>query len=90
MHFAGLEGSRCLEVTAPRSRHGKTETVVNLAVLMAQAGQRVVVVDCDMRNPRVHDYFGLPNDLGFTSVVYGEPLSASFQARSRRRPACSC
>ncbi len=53
--------SNCIEVTSTRSRDGKTETLANLAVLAARAGQRVVIVDCDLRFPRVHDYFGLSN-----------------------------
>ena len=53
VHFAGSDRSQCVAITTARSRHGKTETVVNLAVLAAQTGQRVVVVDCDMRSPRV-------------------------------------
>ena len=38
-----------------------------------------MVVDCDLRFPRVHDYFGLSNEVGFTSVVHGEPLSSALQ-----------
>jgi succinoglycan biosynthesis transport protein ExoP len=79
VHFAASDQRQCVAVTTSRSRQGKTETVVNLAVLAAQTGQRVVVVDCDMRSPRVHDFFGLPNDTGFTSVVYGEPLSKALK-----------
>jgi polysaccharide biosynthesis transport protein len=75
VHFAASDREQCVAVTTARSRQGKTETVVNLALLAAQTGQRVVVVDCDMRSPRVHDFFGVPNDTGFTSVVYGAPLS---------------
>jgi non-specific protein-tyrosine kinase len=79
VNFAPLQGNNCIEVTSPRSREGKTETVANLAVLAARSGQRVVVVDCDLRFPRVHDYFGLSNEVGFTSVVHGEPLSGALQ-----------
>jgi non-specific protein-tyrosine kinase len=79
VHFAASDRKQCVAVTTARSRQGKTETVVNLAVLAAQTGQRVVVVDCDMRSPRVHDFFGVPNDTGFTSVVYGAPLSQTLK-----------
>jgi capsular exopolysaccharide synthesis family protein len=51
---------------------GKSTTVANLAAVMAQAGQRVVVVSCDLRRPRAHHFFGLPNDPGFTSVLLGQ------------------
>ena len=79
VNFAQLKGGNCIEVTSTRSRQGKTETLANLAVLAARAGQRVVVVDCDLRFPRVHDYFGLSNEVGFTSVVHGELLSSALQ-----------
>ena len=79
VNFAQLQGSNCIEITSTRSRQGKTETLANLAVLAARAGQRVVVVDCDLRFPRVHDYFGLSNQVGFTSVVHGELLSSALQ-----------
>ena len=51
VNFAQLKGSNCIEITSTRSRQGKTETLANLAVLAARAGQRVVVVDCDLRLP---------------------------------------
>ena len=87
VNFAQLKGSNCIEITSTRSRQGKTETLANLAVLAARAGQRVVVVDCDLRFPRVHDYFGLSNQVGFTSVVHGELLSSALAAGARRRAA---
>jgi non-specific protein-tyrosine kinase len=79
VHFAASDRKQCVAVTSARTRQGKTETVVNLALLAAQTGQRVVVVDCDMRSPRVHDFFGVPNETGFTSVVYGAALSETLQ-----------
>ncbi len=85
VNFAQLQGSNCIEITSTRSRLGKTETVANLSVLAAHAGQRVVVVDCDLRFPRVHEYFGLSNQVGFTSVVHGELLSSALAAGARRR-----
>jgi non-specific protein-tyrosine kinase len=79
VQFATVDTGGCVEVTSPRSRYGKTETLANLAVLAAQAGRRVVVVDCDLRSPRLHELFGQPNDVGFSSVVYGEPLSRALR-----------
>lgn len=60
---------RVIEFTSPHPSEGKTTTAINLAVAAARGGQRVVLVDCDLRKPQVHNYFGLPNDLGFTSVL---------------------
>lgn len=69
-----------LQLTSARSSEGKTSTVTNLAVAMADTGQRVVLVDCDLRRSRAHEFFGLSNELGFTSVLLGElPLSAALQ-----------
>ncbi len=73
--FIGLERGRCVQVTSVPGRDGKTETLANLAVLLATSGRRVVVVDCDLRNPRVHQCFGLSNDTGFTSVMSGTTLA---------------
>src|SRR5207253_85654 len=44
----------------------------NLAVLLAQAGRRVALVDGDLRHPRLHEFFGIQNDVGFTSVMIGD------------------
>ena len=60
-----------LQVTSPSSGEGKTTTLANLAVALARAGQRVTIVCCDLRRPRIHEFFGLPNGVGFTSVLMG-------------------
>lgn len=73
IQFLGLDRDlNKVLLTSPRSTEGKTTTVANLAVTMAQSGQRVVIVDCDLRRPRVHTFFGLSNYIGFTSVLVGE------------------
>jgi succinoglycan biosynthesis transport protein ExoP len=61
-----------IQFTSPGAAEGKTTTLCNLAEVIAEAGRRVVVVDCDLRRPRVHDAFGVPNGLGFTSVLAGD------------------
>ena len=48
---------------------GKSVTVCNLGATLALGGKDVVVVDGDLRRPRVHTYFGLPNDAGLSTVV---------------------
>ncbi len=70
-----------VQVTSPNASEGKTTTLANLAVTMAMAGKRVVVVCCDLRRPRVHDFFGLSNAVGFTSTLLGDrPVSTALQA----------
>lgn len=81
VQFLGLEREQTLvQVTSPREGDGKTTTAVNLAVALAHAGQQVCVMCCDLRRPRVHDFFGLDNVVGLTSVITGEaPLSDALQ-----------
>jgi capsular exopolysaccharide synthesis family protein len=79
IQFIGVDRSmRTLQVTSPTASDGKTTTIANLAVALARAGQRVTVVSCDLRRPRIHEFFGVPDAVGFTSVLVGAvPLSAA-------------
>ena len=65
------ENLRVLLVSSCLKGEGKTLTLCNLAVTLARTGKRVVVVDADLRSPRVHRLFGLPNSYGLTSVALG-------------------
>jgi capsular exopolysaccharide synthesis family protein len=82
VQFIGVQHPvHVIQLTSPNASEGKTTTLANLAVALAGSGQRVVVVCCDLRRPRIHEFFGLSNATGFTSVLLGEiPLSASLQA----------
>ena len=81
IQFLGLDRPlRTLQVTSTRTSEGKTTTLANLGVALAGAGQRVIMVSCDLRRPLLHDFFGLSNDEGFTSVLLGGThLSAALQ-----------
>lgn len=69
-----------LLVTSCLKGEGKTLTVCNLGLTLARAGMRVIIVDADLRAPRVHQVLKLPNALGLTSVVLGRTeLKASLQ-----------
>ncbi|HZN93246.1 MAG TPA: polysaccharide biosynthesis tyrosine autokinase, partial [Myxococcales bacterium] len=59
-------------VTSTAPQEGKSTSVINLGISMAQSGNRVVLVDTDMRRPRLHKAFQIPNDVGVSSVVVGE------------------
>lgn len=82
VQFLALDDSLgSIQITSPSAGEGKTTTLANLAVVMARAGAKVVVIDCDLRRPRLHEVFGVPNDIGFTSVFQGQvPLSGALQA----------
>lgn len=60
---------RTLLVTSAGAGEGKSTTLANLAVTVAQTEQSVVVVDCDLRRPGLHKLFGLSNDLGLTTMM---------------------
>ena len=60
---------RSLLITSAGPGEGKSTTVANLAVTMAQAEQRVIVVDCDLRRPGLHQLFGLANERGLTTMM---------------------
>jgi polysaccharide biosynthesis transport protein len=73
LEWAGIDNRLCtVLVTSSVKGEGKTVTTCNLAVTLARAGKRVLVVDADLRDPRVHATFNLPNAVGLTSVVLGK------------------
>ena len=82
IQFLGFDRPlRLLQVTSPSSSEGKTTTLANLAVALAGAGNEVVVVCCDLRRPRLHQFFGLDNSVGLTSALLGEvELGAALQS----------
>jgi capsular exopolysaccharide synthesis family protein len=81
IQFVGMDRpTRLVQFTSPTAADGKTTTLANAAVTLSQTGLRVVIVCCDLRRPRVHEFFGLKNDIGFTSVLLGEtPLEEALQ-----------
>ena len=63
---------KTLVVTSPSPQEGKTTTAINLGVTMAEAGGRVLLVDTDMRRPRLHRSFGVSNHTGISTVTVGK------------------
>ena len=61
-----------LLVTSFGPREGKSTTVVNLGILYSAEGKRTLLVDTDLRRPKLHEYFNLPNSKGLTNVLIGE------------------
>ena len=66
------ENLRALVVTSPVQGDGKTTTSTNLAVACAQSGRKTLIIDCDMRRPRVATVFDASNDAGLSTVLSGE------------------
>jgi non-specific protein-tyrosine kinase len=75
VQFLGLDSeTRVIQVTSPGSGDGKTTTAANLAVVFADIGHRVVLVDADLRKPRLHEMFALPSDRGLTTALLGDSV----------------
>ena len=78
VHFARLaQEVRTILVTSANPAEGKSTTAANLAMVMAQAGEKVILVDTDMRRPSLHTLFGQPNSFGLTGLLLGEELVLS-------------
>ncbi|RZB30185.1 MAG: hypothetical protein SRB1_02465 [Desulfobacteraceae bacterium Eth-SRB1] len=72
LSFVGVEGDmKSIVVTSSSPREGKSTIVVNLAVTMAQAGKKVLLVDGDMRKPMVANVFGINQAPGLSDVILG-------------------
>jgi capsular exopolysaccharide synthesis family protein len=70
IQFAGVDQPiRTLLVSSAVPSEGKSTVAANLAVVMAQSGLKVALVDCDLRRPTVHKQFNLPNRAGLTDVM---------------------
>jgi polysaccharide biosynthesis transport protein len=65
-------GHNLIQVTSPDMGDGKSTLITNLAVSIAQSGKRIVLVDADLRRPRLHKMLGLPANLtGLAAVISG-------------------
>lgn len=68
--YSGIDKQvRLIVLTSSRMAEGKSTTAANMAVSMAQSGKNVLLIDADLRKPRVHRYFNLSNDIGLTDIV---------------------
>jgi capsular exopolysaccharide synthesis family protein len=70
------EGAHSVVITSTGPSEGKTVISSSLAITLAQAGQRTLVVDADMRRPRMHEALGRPQEPGLSNVLVGEATIA--------------
>ncbi len=69
MFMAPDETPEVLLLTSPGPGEGKTLTSINMSIALEQSGERTVLIDSDMRRPRVHKALGVDNDVGLTQVI---------------------
>ncbi|MFJ8265529.1 CpsD/CapB family tyrosine-protein kinase [Peribacillus asahii] len=70
IHFSsGDKEIKSIVITSPKTSDGKTTTASNLAIVLAQKGKRVLLVDADLRKPSVHYAFNISNIQGLTNVL---------------------
>jgi capsular exopolysaccharide synthesis family protein len=65
------ERHKVIQVTSPNMGDGKTTLITNLAVSIAQSGRRVLLIDADLRRPRVHRILGVSGHVGLSEVIAG-------------------
>jgi capsular exopolysaccharide synthesis family protein len=78
LEFSNLDKSlRSLLVTSAGAEEGKSTTLANLAVALAQGGKQVILVDADLRRPTQHQIFGIKNAPGLSDLVRDESMLAN-------------
>lgn len=80
LSFSSLDRPlRTLVITSAAPDEGKSTTIANLAVTMAQSGRKTILVDCDMRRPSLHTIFGLSLEPGLTNMLLNENSAPPLQ-----------
>ncbi len=65
---------KTIVVTSSRSGDGKTTTSSNLAIVIAQQGKKVLLIDADMRKPSLHTIYHIPNRKGLSTILAGQQV----------------
>lgn len=78
--YGANENRAALAVISPNQGDGKSYFSANLAVALAQLGGRTLLIDADMRGPRLHQMFNIGNESGLSGILSGRVLSRVIQA----------
>ena len=80
--FANVDKNvKTILVTSATSGEGKTTTLCNLAMTLADLGHKVIVIDCDLRKPRIHKFLEVSNQAGLTDVLLRDVAHSQFLHR---------
>ena len=93
LEFSSLDHPlRSLLVTSPAAKPDKSLALANLAVIMAEGGRQVILVDGDLRRPALHEIFGVDNEAGLSEAIRGqaERPRSELPARERRGGTTRC
>lgn len=71
LQFVELDGGKVFTVTSSIPSEGKSTTAVNLAIALADAGKNTILIDGDLRKPKVAEYLGIEGGVGLTDVLIG-------------------
>jgi capsular exopolysaccharide synthesis family protein len=77
---------RTILITSSQPSEGKTTTAINTAFMLAQTGAEVLIIDCDLRRPRLHTHFDIPNSKGLTNWLSGETNIDELIQKHERQP----
>ena len=73
LEFASVDQPlKTILVTSIGAGDGKSSVAINLAIVLAQSGKRVVLADADLRRPSVHRFFSIPNQKGLSDIIRGQ------------------
>lgn len=84
LSFAG-KPPKTMVISSPNPAEGKTTTAINTAITLSQTGGRVIIIDADMRKPRIHNIFARDNGIGLSNFLSGN-IELESIIRSSRVP----